>query len=119
MQSTHIFSILLLITAALSCCIPTPITPAEETASQPNAKALPFSIITDSGLEIDLRGFQYQREYADRGYLIKQQGATTEVYRIEFTTENRGNYTYESRLPDGSVVSKSAGGFRFKNSTVF
>lgn len=114
MQSTHIFSILL-VTATLSCCIPTPITPAEEEASQPNAKALPFSIITDSGIEIDLRGFQYQREYADSGYLIKQQGATTEVYRIEFTTEYSGNYSYESSLPDGSIVGKSAGQFRLKN----
>ena len=115
MQKARIFCTVLLTAASLSCCIPTPITPAEEEAAQQNDKALPFSIITDRGQEIDLRGFQYQREYADSGYLIKQQGVTTEIYRVEFTAENGGNYTYESRLPDGSVVGKSAGAFRFKN----
>ncbi len=115
MRTAILYSITSLTLTVLSSCLKTPITPAEEESTQPNNKALPFSIITDNGYEIDLRGFQYRREYADSGYLFKQQGATTEVYHIEFTSEIGGNYAYESRLPDGSIVGKSTGAFRFKN----
>ena len=111
MHKVILYSTLIVMVSALSSCMKTPVPPAEAAAAQTNDKALPFSIITDTGYEIDLRGFQYQRQYADCGYLIKQQGATVEIYRVEFTDENGGNYTYESRLPDGTVVGKSSRAF--------
>jgi len=105
----------MVLAAVLPACIKTPLTPAQEEArATPNNTPRPLIIVTNTGYEIDLTDFQYQREYADSGYLIKQQAATTEVYHIQFTHENGGNYTYECRLPDGSLAGSGNGTWRFK-----
>ena len=108
------YSILILV-AALSACLKTPLTPAQEEALTSPANTNPLVIVTNTGYEIDLSDFRYQREYADCGYLVKQQAESTEVYRVEFTHENGGNYTYEYRLSDGSIVGSGRGTFHFKN----
>lgn len=84
-----------------------------ELASKP--AAAPYAIIIDGGKEVDLSGFEYRREYANSGFLVSNNGAVCEVYHVEFTGENHGNYTYESRLIDGSVIGSGKGTFRFKD----
>lgn len=73
-----------------------------------------FVLILDGKREVDVSAFNYQRRYADSGYLYKDDGSVTEVYEVQFTGENEGTYIYTCRMADGSVVGKGQGVFRMK-----
>lgn len=85
--------------------------PAAKSTQQGNAG---FVLILDGKREVDVSAFNYQRRYADSGYLYKDDGSVTEVYEVQFTGENEGTYIYSCRMADGSVVGRGQGVFRMK-----
>ena len=89
--------------------------PKGETAAIPTKKnSEAFVLILDGKREVDVSDFNYQRRYADCGYLYKDDGSVTEVYEVQFTGENEGSYIYTCRMADGSVVGKGQGVFKMK-----